>query len=189
MSVVSILTERFDVAQWISFLKDRTSNWAKICFHIEAAAGAESKDGITLIVKPLRLTGFEIQILWNWNISIQGTAITQSSTGVDGMAMQLDHIYYNPASFCSVLSAQPWGPHMPSDCAHSPAAILPALSSHFETRAWRLRPSVCFFWGNLMPTGIWTYVIKRTIRVVNLLCLSLVTWGAQQILTPLNKKL
>lgn len=54
----------------------------------KCAAQAESEDGTTQLVEPYRLNGFEKLCLWNGNISIQRTAITQSKMEVERIALQ-----------------------------------------------------------------------------------------------------
>lgn len=118
----------------------------------KCAVEAESKDGTTQVVMPYRLNGFEILCLWNCNISIQRTAITQSNMEMAGIALQQRRIYYNVKSSQFVFyklcfSAQPRGPPvLPTVPTHP--MLLPALSSHLKTQAHNPRPSVCFFWGN-----------------------------------------
>lgn len=129
----------------------------------------------------MALNSFEMLPVWNGNISIQTMAITQSTW--KWIEPQYSHArfikMYNFATFCYIRYALVL---IPGDLAAIQSApthplLLPALISHLKTRAHDLRPSVCFFWGNVTPKGIWTYVIKkRGIRALNLQHV-LITWG------------
>jgi len=105
---------------------------------------------------------------------------------VDGIALQSCHIYYNPACLCSVLSAQPRGPHRLSDCAHSPIATSYSQLTLEDTSA---QPkAIClFFLGQLDAYRNMDICGKKYHQSCQSAVSALITWGTYHILTTFDK--
>ena len=78
------------------FLEAGTSKWAEILLLYKRAALPESKDGTTQVVKAYIVwMALKRLCLWNCNISMQRTDITQSNMEVDRIALKQRRVYHN----------------------------------------------------------------------------------------------
>ena len=105
LKYIDVRCQRFDSAVWCSalfffflffFLEAGTSKWAEILLLYKRAALPESKDGTTQVVKAYIVwMALKRLCLWNCNISMQRTDITQSNMEVDRIALKQRRVYHN----------------------------------------------------------------------------------------------
>lgn len=148
---------------FISFLKDSTSKWAKICFYTSVlrrlkAETVKHKVSNRIDQHALKCSAFETATRLFRGQQLH--TLTRKRTELHYSCVTFIRIQHARASWLALSSGNPKGP--PTVPTHP--LLLHALSSHFKTRTHNLRPSVWIFWGNLAPAGIWTCVVKITIK-------------------------